>query len=31
MLDLRDLCEQRSCELYLRVISMTGYDITTIQ
>ena len=27
MLDLRDLCEQRSCELFLRVISMTGYDI----
>jgi hypothetical protein len=31
MLDLRDLCEQSSCEHYLRVISMTGYDITTIQ
>ena len=31
MLDLRDLCEQRSCEHYLRVISMTGYDIATIQ
>ncbi len=31
MLDLRDLCEQSSCEHYLRVISMTGYDIATIQ
>ena len=31
MLDLRDHCEQRSCELQLRVISMTGYNITTIQ
>jgi len=29
MLELRDLCEQRSFELYL--ISMMGYDITTIQ
>jgi hypothetical protein len=27
MLELRDLCEQRLCELILRVISMTGYDI----
>jgi len=29
MLELRDLCEQRSYELYL--LSMTGYDINTIQ
>lgn len=32
MLEPRDLCEQHSCELQLRVISMKGYDIiTTIQ
>ena len=29
MLELRDLYEQRLCELQLRVISMTGYDITS--
>ncbi len=32
MLEPRDLCEQHSCELQLRVISIKGYDIiTTIQ
>ena len=28
MLELRDFCEQRSCELYF--IGMTGYEINTV-